>query len=292
MIVTEHVPWNAHYGSVPDKAGGMVPVSMTEHVSAAVSLLARPFSKGTSTDSVRRVTALPPCEASTCGGPKYCAHRFVPDVSPDVMRDWQVFAVTCPVRDDQLCVPYLARVAAAHLKNHTHPADMVRCGMGATAWAILGVTLRDLIIVERYPLHDVLEHFGGSWTILQMLNFHPTLLQYDDMFPLVVLLKHGLTLSRLMEFPLSYTDLTSTLRCDAHMLCALGVSASQLVALGMTGDDVVSLLRISTGVDAAWMVRAFGFTRALLTRLWLSPSMFDYYTDTKELARQLWTASR
>jgi len=132
----------------------------------------------------------------------------------------------------------------------------------------------------------------ADWCTLQALHFHPTLLHNGYVYPIVTLAKHGLNASTLCEFPITYQMLAKTLQLTPYELCALGFTSRQLMAIGMTGRDVLDLMTQTSGFTKGWLAKAFGFTKTQVARFNLTELEFKVYSNAKMHMQQLYATAQ
>jgi len=206
------------------------------------------------------------CTSSTCGGPVFCVHRYVPAVSADAVEHWLRYAAPSPLvgADERR-----GRAAVfALLQARAPPSEWVRCGADATRLAALRFTLDDLVRHARVLLEDVVSGLGlTSWRDFELLGFHPSLLAHREHFPVGVLVRAGLRAAHLGA--LSYATLVNTYELSHEDLCLLGFNAPALTQVGMSGEAVLDALQHAHVRErgVGWWVRAMHVTPALVDRL-------------------------
>jgi hypothetical protein len=215
------------------------------------------------------------CRSSECGGPRFCLHRHLGDVSREAALEYARFDVPSPADADDDDVPHALGALRALLSARAPPVDWVRCGVTAERLAVLGVSLDDLVRHAGYLLEDVVEALELDWERLGALRFHPSALVHREHYPVVVLARAGLSAERLAAFALSYKDLVTRYSLTHEELAFLGFDAPLLVHLGMSGTDVFAALEHPHVRErgARWWTSALGATPELLARLFASTNI-------------------
>ena len=208
------------------------------------------------------------CTLPTCGGPRFCVHRYMLPISREAAHHWRLYDARPPV-DVELNDLELARQCVdALLDVRASPADMVRCGADAERLAVLGYTIDDLVRYSSMLFEHVVDGFALDWPRLMTLSFHPSLLEHRDAFPVIALTRPPIHMSasRMLDsFALSYRELVGRWHVTHEELYVLGFDVPTLRQIGMLGVDIIDALHDDTmrrrGV--AWWAQHMHYTPAL-----------------------------
>ena len=247
------------YVPVPHEAGGLPEIDPPRFKSDA--------EREAATKEARRLAERRTCTLVSCGGERFCVHRHLITIESDAVLHWRYFDAPLPIVDSDIA---RARDAIFSLLEHrASPSTWARCGASAEALAVAGLTLDDLVRHSTTLLEHVVDGLELTWERLQMLGFHPSLLEHRDDFPVVVLARAGLDATRLLRScALSYKDLVDRFRLSHEELCFLGFDGAMLMQLGMQGEDILNALSHEhiRARGPAWWVKAMRMTPELLDR--------------------------
>jgi len=254
----------------PDSAANSL-VSMLTGFVFSPHKAAAAATTSTETSDVDDIQRLPDragyeCRLTTCGGPDYCVHKYMRDVSSEAAISMGTFDVGC-VSAERLDDVEAARNRIVWLLD-TFVAPDVLTRVGAT-WQrmiVCGIQLNALIVERQYLLEDVIDGLQLSWDGLVAFGWTPFTLTNRAASPLVMLTEHTLVHLDanllLRTFPIVYGDL-KTLDLTVDDLLVLRFDAAMLMAIGMSERDIVECVATIAGRGAQWFWRAFGWTTAL-----------------------------
>jgi len=191
------------------------------------------------------------CESDDCGGPQYCVHRSIGPLSRHAVYDYTFYQSEFPLKEQSYSISDARYAVAKMFRDRIHPRDMKRCGCSVAVFSLLRVDIG--LLCSLYSFELLIETFDITWPDLLMLDFHPTLLQRRDVFPVATCIAAGLTAQRIAICADDMQYLIHSVGLGGPDLFALGFNRVHLKALGLRVDDI-ELLSFPTGTDTFFSV--------------------------------------
>jgi hypothetical protein len=261
------------YFEVPRAAGGPVPMCDGNRERSSVqSHMLRAEEVDTTPGPV---TILDPCEDVDCGGPEYCLHRLVPDIDPQVARDWRVFALPVPLQPPHAHLSLATYLVTDMLNQRLGPDSLRRCGATPAVLATLGFRLRDLVEGWEYQLYDLVNDLRLKWVDMEALGFDPLMLRDKEHYHITDLVRAGLTKYHLCSYGLTWRQMRIDMKMTLEELVVLEFTAADLFALGMDGVQAMVLVQETLlKRTMEWHAKVLQWTLPLFASMTVSTSAF------------------